>query len=78
MFGAVCESGTKEIFWTNSEIFFQSENFADRRFIRLQSSFNDPLTEVYLLFYQAVLPCFTNFNKLLQREEPLIYKLYDS
>ena len=36
------------------------------------------MTEAYLLFYQAVLPCFTNFNKLPQREEPLIHKLYDS
>ena len=36
------------------------------------------MTEVYLLFYQAVLPCFTNFNKLLQHEEALIYKLCDS
>ena len=24
------------------------------------------------------MPCFTNFNKLLQREEPLIHKLYNS
>ena len=37
------------------------------------------MTEVYLLFYEAVLlPRFTYFNKLLQHEEPLIYKLYDS
>ena len=36
------------------------------------------MTEVYQSFYQAVRPCFTNFNKLLQREEPLIHKLCDS
>ena len=37
------------------------------------------MTEVYLLSYEAVLlPRFTYFNKLLQHEEPLIYKLYDS
>ena len=34
------------------------------------------MIEIYLYFCQAVLPCFTNFNKLLQREEPLIYKLH--
>ena len=34
------------------------------------------MIEIYLYFCQAVLPCFTNFNELLQREEPLIYKLY--
>ena len=36
------------------------------------------MLEVYLLFYQSVLPVFTNFNKCLQREEPLIYKLSDA
>ena len=29
-----------------------------------------------MLFYQAVLPVFTTFNKILQSEEPLIYLLY--
>ena len=36
------------------------------------------MTEVYQLFYQVVQACFTNFNKLLQGEEPLIHKLCDS
>ena len=30
------------------------------------------MTEIYLLFYQAVLQTFVNFNKFLQREDPLI------
>ncbi len=30
------------------------------------------MTEVYLLFYQAVLQLFVNFNKFLQREDPII------
>ena len=60
------------------ESYFQSENFADKRFKRLQAAFNNPMTEIYLYFYQAMLPCFTNFNKLLQRKEPLIYKLYEA
>ena len=36
------------------------------------------MTEIYLDFYQAVLHYFPNFNKLLQREEPLIYKLHEA
>lgn len=31
------------------------------------------MTEVYLLFYQSVIPLFTRFNKLLQREDPVIF-----
>ena len=30
------------------------------------------MTELYLLFYEAVLQTFVNFNKFLQREDPLI------
>ena len=37
----------------------------------------DPMTEIYLLFHQSVLPMFTHFNLLLQREEPCIYLLHD-
>ena len=58
--------------------YFRLENFTDRRFRRLQTSFNDSMTEVELLFYQAVLPSFTTFNKLLQPEELLIHIPYDS
>ena len=36
------------------------------------------MTEAYLLFSQAVLPCLTKFNKIIQCEEPLIHKLYNS
>ena len=35
------------------------------------------MTEVYLLFYQAVLPVFTNFNLILQQEEPCIHLIDD-
>ena len=58
--------------------YFLSESERDARFRRLQSAYEDPMTEVYLLFFHAVLPCFNNFNKLLQREEPLIYKLHEA
>ena len=42
------------------------------RFVRLCSAFTSPMTEIYLLFYEAVLQTFVNFNKFLQREDPLI------
>ena len=42
------------------------------RFARLQVMFSAPLTELYLLFYQAALQVFLHFNMFLQREDPLI------
>ena len=33
------------------------------------------MTEVHLLFFQSILPCFTHANQFLQREEPLIHVL---
>ena len=56
--------------------YFKSEGLSDARFKQLETAFNDRLTELHLLFYQAVLPVFTTFNKMLQSEEPLIYLLY--
>ena len=57
--------------------YFLSEDFPDARFKRLCRSYDNPIIEVYLLFYQATLPCFTNFNKYLQREDPVVYQLQD-
>ena len=42
------------------------------RFVCLQSAFAKLMTEIYLLFYEAVSQTFVNFNKFLQREDPLI------
>ena len=55
--------------------YFKSECESQARFKRLQKVFNDPMTEVYLLFLQSVLPSFTHCNQFLQREEPLIHLL---
>ena len=33
------------------------------------------MTELHLLFLHSVMPIFTNANKFLQREEPLIHLL---
>ena len=34
------------------------------------------MTDFFLIFFQAILLTFTNFNKLLQMEEPLIQCLH--
>lgn len=57
--------------------YFLSESFSQARFTRLQDMFNDPMTEVYLLFYQSILPLFNCFNLLLQRDDPCIHLIYD-
>ena len=57
--------------------YFLSESENDRRFKRLTETFSNNMTEFYLFFFQAALPTFTNFNKFLQTEEPLIQCLYD-
>ena len=35
------------------------------------------MTKVYLQFYQSTLPVFNTLNKLLQVEDPLIYRLHE-
>ena len=40
---------------------------------RLKKRFSDPMTKVYLLFYQAILPVFTSVNLMLQRTALMIY-----
>ncbi|XP_033110417.1 uncharacterized protein LOC117111577 [Anneissia japonica] len=52
--------------------YFQSEHDSNPRFQRLKKLFTDPMTEVYLYFYQSSLQIFINFNKFLQREDPII------
>ena len=37
--------------------------------------FGDPLTEVYLLFFQVMLPTMINANKFLQRDELLMHMI---
>ena len=66
----ICISGELKKF-VGLKSYFLSHRESDARFRRLQSAYEDPTTEIYLLFFHAVLPCFNNFNKLLQQEEPL-------
>jgi hypothetical protein len=58
--------------------YFLSNNEQQARFKRLHKRFADPITEVYLLFFQSVMPLFTNFNKMLQRGDPIIFLLYEA
>ena len=53
--------------------YFSSEGLREDRSKRLEQSFKNPMTEVYLYFFQSALVTFTNFNQFLQREDPLIY-----
>ena len=55
--------------------YFLSEGLRDERFLRLETAYTNPMTEIYLLFFQASLVTFTNFNQFLQREDSLIYLL---
>jgi hypothetical protein len=58
--------------------YFQSEDFQDARFQRLNHWFANPLLEPSLLFNAAAISIFTSFNRLLQREEPTIHILMAS
>lgn len=57
--------------------YFLSFNESQARFQRLTQHFENPITEVYLMFYQAITPAFTTLNKFLQRETPCVYSVYD-
>lgn len=57
--------------------YFLSSEETQPRFGRLKQHFENPLTEVYLMFYQAVLPSFTSINKFLQRETPCIHVIHE-
>lgn len=52
--------------------YFISENENNDRFKRLQKHFQNPMLEVYLLFYHSALQNFIHFNKWLQSDSPLI------
>lgn len=53
--------------------YFLSVKGSNARFKRLNSMYQDPMTKVYQLFYDSILPLFCNLNLFLQREEPHIH-----
>ena len=59
--------------YVSLKFYFLSEDGDGKaRFKRLKKAFSDPITEVYLLFYQSALQIFMNVNQFLQRQDPLI------
>ena len=50
----------------------QHAEVAGVRFAHLQKVYIDPMTEVFLMFYQASLQLFISMNKFLQRGDLLI------
>ena len=39
--------------------------------------YSEPINEVYMMFYQSSLQFFANFNKFLQREDPIICIMHE-
>ena len=50
----------------------QSDGNSNARVDRLKAVYSEPMSEVYLLFYQAALQPSIKINKFLQREDPII------
>ncbi len=56
--------------------YFRSSGQEDKsRFERLKNTFDDPMTILYLHFYNHALPVFDSLNLLLQRQDPQIHRL---
>ena len=58
--------------------FLSSGQEEKTRFERLKKVFSDPMTIVYLHFYNHTFPVFNDLNILLQRQDPQIYRLHSS
>ena len=55
--------------------FLSVEEKDNQRFDKLFGKFKNPMTDVYMYFYQFSLQPFIRFNLYLQREDPLVSKL---
>ena len=68
--------------YVSLQSYFRSESESQVRFVHLQSSFDNPMTEVYLLFFiKQSYPLFklrTCLNLLMQREDPCIFLVADA
>ena len=56
--------------------YFLSQEDKSPQFERLREHFENPMLEIYLLFYQFSLKVFIELNLLLQREDPLISRVH--
>ena len=57
--------------------YFLSSDEVQARFQRLKEHFERHITEIYLMFYQAIIPAFTALNKFLQRETPCVHLVHE-
>ena len=57
--------------------YFLSESDSSPRFKWLQKTFSEPVTEVDLMFFHAVMSMFTTPNRMLQREDLCLYIIDD-
>ncbi|XP_042604440.1 uncharacterized protein LOC122141339 [Cyprinus carpio] len=57
--------------------YFGSIHEKQARCVRLREVFQDPMSEIHLLFYQSTLIIFTHFNLLFQRQDPCVYLLHE-
>ena len=59
--------------------YFESQvtDAREGRFQRFHKHFEKAMTEIYLLFYQPIIPVFTPVNLLLQRKYPCAHILHD-
>uniref|UniRef100_A0A3Q2QEP0 Solute carrier family 48 member 1b n=1 Tax=Fundulus heteroclitus TaxID=8078 RepID=A0A3Q2QEP0_FUNHE len=58
------------------KIYFKSTDEKQARGVRLRARFEAPMTEVHLLFYQALLPVFVDLNQIFQRQDPCVHLLH--
>ena len=58
--------------YTSLKSYFLSVEEPQARFKRLRAAFENPMTEVFLLFYQSAVQIFIHLNLFLQRSDPLI------
>ena len=58
-----------------SMLLTEDEKDSTKRFKRLSNDFADPLIEVHVAFSTVALPIFTNYNKLLQRNDLLPHEV---
>ena len=62
--------------YTGFRSYFLTESRKDKWLFRLNETFSKNVTDFYLMFFKAIFPVFTNFNKFLQTEESLIQCLH--
>ena len=56
--------------------YFCSKHEHENQFQQQNVAFNDPISEIYLMFFHSAIATFSNFNLFLQREDPLIYLMH--